>query len=394
MGRQCSVQALGDADGWVVTAAAPDRRGQRVLLAGADRSGDYGVPTLGIWTPEAAHFDMTRRFDRGAEGNFEAAIHTRNGWMLAATTRGPLHGAMSDDAWLVVLDEHGQVEHQRLLGGPHEDSASALERSRGAIWMLGSTSSEGISSRSNGWVVAIDESLQRSWSATYGDGFEQGLIAAAAGRDAMLALGWRRETKDSRSRPWLLALEADGAVRWQRSPQQVRGARPSEFGHVGVEGDFWLVGRDGRKAWLARFDARGRLLTQRTIGPADAGQSGLLAMPFRDTPVLLFGGALLRRRPRMIAGFFLLGLDRDAGLDTRWARISRTGLPLAMLAVPHQTGYRIVMSTSTPRGYSVHTFALDSTAQRLDCPQAAYLEAPDARGSARMFRAPAAAHRR
>lgn len=369
IGRQCRVHTLSDVNGLVVTGVARTPGSKHSLLVGADRRGEYGVPMVALWTAGQPTIALTRRFDRGAEGTFEAVVAgPASGWVAAATARGPRAGGLGgDDAWLVVLDRHGDVGRQRVLGGPYADSVSGLVRRGNGVWMIGTTGSKGTSDTSSGWIVSLDDTLATTWERTFGKRFEQGFTRARTYREGVLVLGWQRDKKAPDSLPWLLALGADGTTRWEKRLTGLDGARPVAFGHLRPDGGFWLAGRKGRRAWVARMSPTGDLVWQRAVGPLDAGQVGWVVRAFDDGDQrLLFGGSVLRSST-MLAGFFFLGLDKAKGYGTAWARLGRAGLPLGLFALPYRAGHQLLMSASAGENYSVHTIALDRNAQRLDC---------------------------
>jgi hypothetical protein len=224
----------GDRDIWVVRTDADGRALWQRTFGGRLDDGAYGVAVDGeravvagytrtdgprgydVWV---ARLDLaqgapvwTRTLDRsGMDAATSVALAPDGGVLVAASTDGGGFGR--EDIWLIRLTGAGASDWTRTLGGPSADTP----------WSLAALPDGGV-------VVAASTQSQGAGSA-----------------DA-----------------WLLNLDGDGAVRWQRTyggelwdwPGQV-GVRPD--GGLLMAGYTTSLGAGYEDVWVLRLDAQGRL---------------------------------------------------------------------------------------------------------------------------------------
>jgi hypothetical protein len=207
------------------------------------------------------------------------------------------HGGFSD-AWVVKLDAAGEIEWQRCLGGSFTDEGSSvLERSDGGYVVACTTASnDGDLSESNpdgggrAWVVGLDESGEIEWQSCIGGdenansircirGTLDGAYIVAGGSGPILNnMGCNHGVNGD---AWVAKLDAIGAVQWQRC----LGGSASDPDaatciHPLMDGGFIMAGNvhsnDGDvsgfhggsapDAWAVRLNADGGILWQRCLG--------------------------------------------------------------------------------------------------------------------------------
>ena len=121
-------------------------------------------------------------------------------------------GAGDRDAWVVKLDENGDVEWQRAYGGPGRDEAYAVEVSSGSLQRPGSlvvgvTESFGAGAEDI-WALRLSESGAVLWEKTYG----------GTGADAASTVAFERPCfapgEEPRPADWAIAGKTDSFGAW------------------------------------------------------------------------------------------------------------------------------------------------------------------------------------
>ena len=96
----------------------------------------------------------------------DMALTEDGGCVLAGPTSS--FGSGGYDAWILKLDAAGQIQWQKAYGGPKDDYAHAIRKTRdGGYIVAGSTSSFG-SGKEDAWVFKLDKDGNLVWEKTYG----------------------------------------------------------------------------------------------------------------------------------------------------------------------------------------------------------------------------------
>lgn len=104
-----------------------------------------------------------REFDIG-----QSVVQTRDGgYLLAGSTDS--YGVGLYDAWLVRTDSLGDSLWTKTLGGPKEDVANSIRKTRdGGFVVVGSAHGGGPQSPSGVWLIKLDSGGDTVWTRTYG----------------------------------------------------------------------------------------------------------------------------------------------------------------------------------------------------------------------------------
>ncbi len=125
--------------------------------------------------------DVDWSYSYGGAGTDEAqeiALTDDGGCVLAGPTNS--FGSGGYDAWILKLDDSGQIQWQKAYGGPKDDYAHAIQKTwDGGYIVAGSTSSFG-SGNEDAWVFKLDKDGNLVWEKTYGG---KGLDGAWAVRE-------------------------------------------------------------------------------------------------------------------------------------------------------------------------------------------------------------------
>lgn len=241
------------------------------FIVGASR----GVgPYHDAWAMRANRSGETiwrRSFGGRMADQFFGVVGARDGGMVAVGhTRSS--GAGQSDLWVVRLDAQGRTLWTQTFGGPENDRARAVTRTRdGSFVVVGFTASFGAGDRDL-WAVKVNDAGRLVWARTFGGpkadyGFD--VTALADGGVAIVGHEW---TDAKRGRDFLvMRLDADGRPVWRRRLDR----SPFDAGTAiaqGADGLFTVVGATrGASAfdddvWTVRLDGAGVVLWDRVIG--------------------------------------------------------------------------------------------------------------------------------
>ena len=194
--------------------------GSGYLVAGNTTS--FGDPNGDIWLV-SLDLDgnvLWQKTFGGPEEDSAVAIWGYPDYYLAGKTRS--FGAGEADFWLLKLDEDGNVLWQRTYGGPGDDTPAVFTFLRSTYTMsyfifAGTTRSFG-DVDGDFWLISLDRNGNIIWQKTYDSGYPDHLTGVDVLLDdpstAMIAAGTKIANN---SDVWLLNLDEEGEVIWQRS---------------------------------------------------------------------------------------------------------------------------------------------------------------------------------
>lgn len=190
---------------------------------------------------------------------------------LAGSSNSWGAGGGGVDAFIVKLDDGGNVLWQKLLGGSAHDSAmSIVETGDGDLVFTGITHSFGAGG-SDIWVVRLDAAGSVVWEKTVGTGDDDYALSIAGRSDGTLVVAGGTMAYNEYGDMLLLELDEEGTLLSQK-----------QFGENTVDLAAWvmetsdgglLVGGNSNffdviedDMWLFRLDSEGAMAWQRTIG--------------------------------------------------------------------------------------------------------------------------------
>ena len=210
-------------------------------------------------------------------GVAKAVALDKNGDIIVVGERG-------GDAFVARLDRDGNVKWQKTYGGSDDDEAYAVAlASNGDVIVAGYTDSFGAGGKDT-WVLRLDSEGNVKWQKTYGGKYwdEAHAVALAPNGDVIVA-GWTRSFGAGKRDVWVLRLDANGNVKWQKtyggSDWDVANAVAiAPNGDVIVAGYTDSFGAGGRDAWVLRLDGEGNVKWQKTYGGSDWDEADAVAL--------------------------------------------------------------------------------------------------------------------
>ena len=132
------------------------------------------------------------------------------------------------DYWVVKLDQNGKTEWQKTLGGKHTDAAYAVQQCwDGGYLAVGQSSSKSDSGdvsthfgKYDAWLVKLDNSGEISWERTIGSMYNEGALSIRPTLDGGYIMGgWRQpDTSNKYSADfWIVKLDMNGLTEWEKT---------------------------------------------------------------------------------------------------------------------------------------------------------------------------------
>ena len=179
-------------------------------------------------------------------------------------------GAGDRDALVLKLDNNGDIQWQKTLGGAGEEriySNSIDQTSDGGYIVAVHTDSFGAG---NGdiWVLKLDNNGNVTWQGTYGKSSEEAPRSIQQTSDGGYVLGGILG-----SDVWILKLDSSGTVTWQKtyggnnSQYECSIQQTTDDGYI-VAGETYSFGSD-RDIWLLKIDSDGAVTWQKKYGGTD-----------------------------------------------------------------------------------------------------------------------------
>ncbi len=216
------------------------------------------------------------------------------------------------DAWVVRLNDSGDILWQLLLGGSGDDEATGVVEMAADGWIVGghTCSADGDFSLHQGsvetadlFIVKISDQGDLLWTQTLGTGYDDRANDVVRVGTNRIVLGATVQGQSSDLEViqglkdmWLAELDGNGNVLWERA---YGGSLHDELHHLGVgtDGSIWLAGcsdsfsglAGDREGVVMRVDSDGELLWTVSLGSEadhdDAVMSSFLVEENGDTRI-------------------------------------------------------------------------------------------------------------
>lgn len=127
------------------------------------------------------------------------------------------------DIWVLKLDKDGNVQWQKVFGGPFLDQAyDVKETSDGNYIVAGYSVTSVPTPQSNGFIVKLDSDGNFLWSLTYGDTandeFRSLTISQESGVEYIIVTGYTKSFGAGGEDAWILKVNSsDGSIIWQKT---------------------------------------------------------------------------------------------------------------------------------------------------------------------------------
>ncbi len=181
-------------------------------------------------------------------------------------------GSAFTNVWVVRLDSNGEILWQKTYGGPVFDYGKSISPTPdGGYIAAGETDSFGAGSRDI-WVLKLDAMGNILWQQTYGGNDYDWLGSIQTTVDGgYVVAGGTYSFGAGNADPWVLKLDAKGAVEWQRYYSSIyygeaSAVRQTSDGGYVIAGGTYSFGAGSEDGWILKLDANGNVLWQNTYG--------------------------------------------------------------------------------------------------------------------------------
>lgn len=255
----------------------------------------------------------------------ERVIARKKGLVAA----GAVRGGKLRSAWLGFFDETGRMTSSKTITDPNNNlTPRDIIAVEGGGYLLAATASAPRGTMQFPVLYRLDESGRVIRRRALNTGAEAEILSLspAAAKGHSIAGGYMRGD-DGRRNGWIMALDADDTILWQRQYPRGRGATinravPGTAGRLMVTGETMPAGEEPAAAWvMAANDQSGDIIWQRYYQtPAATTAPDLRALADGRTLVLLAadGARLLTLDPR---GNITDNLEYDFGRGAAGSRL-------------------------------------------------------------------------
>jgi len=200
---------------------------------------------------------------------------TDGGFIVAGRTES--FGAGVYDAWVIKLDRDGDVLWQKTHGGIYNDTASSIQQTQdGGYIMAGYIGHWSPDQHPDLWLLKLDPIGAVQWEKTYGGERNEHASSIKQTLDGGYIVAGHTATfgPDIYSDYWLLKIDSDGNVIWQKVmgasghdvPYSIQ--QTTDGGFV-VAGYSQALGAGGSDIWIIKLDINGDVIWQRAYGGTD-----------------------------------------------------------------------------------------------------------------------------
>ncbi len=180
-------------------------------------------------------------------------------------------GAGNYDFLVLKLDANGNISWQKTYGGTLGDGAESIQQtSDGGYIVLGETDSFG-AENGDFWVLKLDANGNVQWQKTYGGGLFDRARSIQQTSDSGYIMGGMTESFGAGSGDaWILKLDSNGNVQWQKTygGSNFDGAaiqQTSDGGYI-MAGRTASFGAGSDDVWVLKLDTNGNVQWQKTYG--------------------------------------------------------------------------------------------------------------------------------
>ncbi len=279
-----------------------------------------GMVGLGEKTFERKQFYWANAYGGESFDYATAVAVTPDGEVVVAgQTRS--FGAGYEDVWVIKLKANGSVKWQKTYGGKLFDSVGAIALTKDGDAIIAGDSTSFDTSAGNAWVLRLDKDGNIKWQRTYGGKYgDYARAVAVADNGDIIVAGYTLSFGAGNADVWVLRLDENGNIKWQKT----YGGRDDEYATaiaITPEGDIIVVGStfsSGAGDWdimVLRIDKDGNVKWQKTYGGKKMDEASSVALA-KNGDILVAGST-----HSFGAGnkdVWILRLDRDG--NVKWQK--------------------------------------------------------------------------
>ena len=187
------------------------------------------------------------------------------GYIVAGYTQS--FGAGRYDGWVLKLNADGSVAWQKTYGGSSDDYAYAIQQTGDGGYIVGGFTQSFGAGNYDAWVLKLNADGSVAWQKTYGgSGNDYANAIQQTGDGGYIVAGYTQSFGAGNYDAWVLKLNADGSVAWQKTYGGSGDGCAFAIQQTGDGG--YIVGgfTVNFVAWVLKLNADGSVAWQKTYG--------------------------------------------------------------------------------------------------------------------------------
>ena len=212
-------------------------------------------------------------------------IPTNDGGYILVGSALPACCRGGHSAWLLKLDHRGGVEWSRFYGAPYDALFTVHQTSDGGYVAMGNTQSIEPGHVFNAWILKLDSLGGIVWQKAFEVSWHSPAYQVHQTLDGGYVVLAQIDNRVGQilfasSEAWILRLDSEGRLLWQKSFGAEGFAYPSSISQIS-DGGFVLAGRSNPASlnpligiwgpWLLKLDSSGNLVWQKMYGLGNSG---------------------------------------------------------------------------------------------------------------------------
>jgi gliding motility-associated-like protein len=321
------------------------------------------------------------------DGAHDIQVTSDGGYIIAgytkSTDRDVSHLKGTTDYWVIKLRADGTIQWQRTYGGTQQDVASSIKPLPGGGYIVaGYTMSNDIDVTNNhfqslqdAWIVKLDNDGNIIWQRCYGGTDSDFAYHVEIAGNGFIFSGYARSSDGDIIRnngnmdAWIVKLDATGAIEWQRTmggamnetAYDVKPVPAGGFIAVGstssASGD--VIGNHGTTdVWVIRLAADGSTLWARCYGGTSL-EAGRNVTVLPNEKFVITGSAESNDNDvQPLHGrsdYWIVGLNATGNIDWQ-TNLGGSEIDDAMTACYSTDGKLVIAGTSFSRDHDVNNW--------------------------------------
>lgn len=234
---------------------------------GSDRSSIYAVSLdkSGNAKWQHAYFSSDESYYYGS-----GIVPTSKGYRVAGWEDKPEFFDAEVNGYVVDIDSEGERTRLRRYGGKDDDKLYDILKTDDGYLLVGESESLRDDEGFDAYVVKVDEKGNVLWQKGYGWGYDEKANAVTAAKNGYIFVGLTESNRDKREEAYVVKIDKSGKVVWQNT----YGGRYDEeaFDIVADDDGYVIVGKTetdthGREdVYMFKIDEKGKVLWQKNYG--------------------------------------------------------------------------------------------------------------------------------
>ena len=181
-------------------------------------------------------------------------------------------GSGKQDAWVIKLNNKGDMVWNKTFGGYDDDMASSIIQTKDGDYVaVGWTMSKG-SGKQDAWVIKLDEQGNIKWDKTFGGSDDDCAYSIIQTEDGGYTIsGYTRSKGKGKADAWVIKLNNKGNMVWNKTfggydDDIARSIIQTEDGDYVIVGETQSKGAGEWDAWIIKLDEQGNVEWDKAIG--------------------------------------------------------------------------------------------------------------------------------